>query len=89
MTAVTTPRSLIGKAIRWTFDSGPTQGRTFEHVADVKGGITYSMQGADEKPGKPTREKHAGVEKAGDGVFAFPTWAVPAIPPPSCSTSPT
>lgn len=65
-----TPASLIGKTLRWSFDSGPTLGKTFEHVFDADGGVTYSVLGADGKPGKPTHEQPAGVEKVGQTVYA-------------------
>lgn len=69
-TATTAPSSLIGKTIRWTFDQGPAKGKTFEHVFDKDGGVSYAMLDANGKPGKPTQEKQAGVEKVGDEVYA-------------------
>jgi len=70
MSTLTLPKSLTGKSIRWTFEEGPVKGKTFEHVFDRDGGVTYTVLDANGKPGQPTHESRAGVEKIGDSVYA-------------------
>lgn len=56
-----------GKTIRWTFQDGPTAGKTFEHTFAEDGSVTYTMAGGS---GKGTREKEYKVARINDDVVA-------------------
>ena len=34
---------ITGSTIRWTFDDGPVAGKTFEHVFEADGGVSYRV----------------------------------------------
>ena len=65
------PQSLTGKTIRWTFNEGPTKGKTFEHVLAADGSVSYKMLDEHGKPGKGTQEKKAGAERIDDSVWVI------------------
>jgi hypothetical protein len=50
------PTTLSGQTIRWTFESGPTAGGTYEHTFAPDGSVSFRKLGGDGK-GKPTHEK--------------------------------
>ena len=43
-------KSLAGRTLRWTFDDGPTAGKTYEHVFHPDGTVTYRQVDAPAKP---------------------------------------
>src|SRR5215475_5141932 len=53
-----------GKTLRWTFDDGPTKGKTFEHTFGEDGSVTYRMAGSP----KATKEDHYELAQIGDDV---------------------
>ncbi len=55
-----------GKTLRWTFEDGPTRGKTFEHHFAKDGSVTYRMAGSP----KATKEDHYEVAPVGDDVCA-------------------
>ena len=63
--AVAAPASLRGKIVRWTFDEGPTKGKTFEHRFHEDGSVSYSEVGRDGEPAKATE---SAVERVTDDV---------------------
>ena len=63
----TSPESLQGKTLRWSFTDGPTAGMTFEHSFNQDGSISWRMAG---KEGKPTRVDKCAATKIDDAVFA-------------------
>lgn len=63
--AVEAPASLRGKTVRWTFDEGPTKGKTFEHQFHQDGSVSYRVVGDDDKPGKA---KECAVQRVTDDV---------------------
>jgi MoaF N-terminal domain len=48
--------SLAGRRLKWTFDSGPTAGASFEHAFHPDGTVEYSKLD-NGKPGAAKREK--------------------------------
>ena len=46
--------AIEGKTIQWTFEDGPTAGKTFEHHFDADGSVTFRMLG-DGKPKNPNQ----------------------------------
>src|SRR4051812_2223624 len=50
-----------GKKIRWTYDDGPTAGKTFEHEFNQDGTLTYRevSNGAGGKPSDPKKYEFA------------------------------
>lgn len=54
MSEVTT--SLAGRRLKWTFDSGPTAGASFEHAFHPDGTVEYRKLDGD-KPTTAMREK--------------------------------
>ena len=62
------PGSLQGKTLRWTFDDGPSAGKTYEHTFNQDGSVVYrSIQRGS--AGKPTHEKLCAADKVSDHVF--------------------
>jgi hypothetical protein len=60
---------ITGSTIRWTFDDGPVAGKTFEHVFEADGGVSYRVvDGA--KSAKSTREEKYEVAPLSDSVCA-------------------
>jgi hypothetical protein len=55
-----------GHTLRWTFEDGPTRGKTFEHTFGKDGSVTYKMAGSDQT----TKEKHYEVELLHDDIVA-------------------
>jgi hypothetical protein len=37
------PPSVAGRTLRWTFEDGPTAGKTFQHRFDADGTVHYGM----------------------------------------------
>lgn len=66
----TSPESLKGKTLRWSFTDGPTAGMTFEHSFNQDGSVTWRMEGKEGKEGKPTRVDNCAAVKVDDSVFA-------------------
>ncbi|HEV7672833.1 MAG TPA: MoaF N-terminal domain-containing protein [Thermoanaerobaculia bacterium] len=72
-----TKQSLAGRTIRWTFDDGPTAGKTYEHTFSTDGTVTWrDVNGKDEKkPAEssetPKSENSSGKEKAGVPYASF------------------
>jgi len=69
-----------GETIRWTFDDGPTKGKTFEHTFHMDGSVSYKMEGSD----KVTHEKHCETVPVGDHVMvvsyvASSGWTLTAV----------
>lgn len=62
------PDPITGKTIRFTWDDGPTQGESHEHVFNADGSVDYHKVGGDAK-GKPTHEKKYGTAKISDDVY--------------------
>ncbi len=60
---------ITGSTIRWTFDDGPAAGKTFEHVFETDGGVSYRMVD-DKKATKSTREEKYEVAPLSDSVCA-------------------
>jgi MoaF N-terminal domain len=61
-----TTTSLAGRRLKWTFDSGPTAGASFEHAFHPDGTVEFrKLEGG--KPGAAKREKrYAAFEVAPD-----------------------
>ncbi len=55
---MTTP-SLAGRKIRWTFDDGPTAGRTYEHPFFPDGTVTWCDVKDGEQPAESAGNKPA------------------------------
>ena len=53
-------KSIDGKTIQWTFEDGPTAGKTFEHYFDSDGTVTFRMLG----DGKPKNPNQSAIQKA-------------------------
>jgi hypothetical protein len=60
---------ITGSTIRWTFDDGPTAGKTFEHVFEADGGVSYRIVD-QEKAAKSTREDKYEVAPLSESVCA-------------------
>jgi hypothetical protein len=70
MPATATPEtmnSLSGQVIRWTFESGPTAGSTYEHTFEPDGSVSFRKIDG-EKRGEPKREKKYGSFEVSKGV---------------------
>lgn len=50
--------TIDGKTLRWTFEDGPTAGKTFEHTFGTDGTVTWRMIG-DGRPAKPNQSAEA------------------------------
>jgi hypothetical protein len=63
--AVMKPNTMQGKTIRWTFSDGPMADKTFEHVFNSDGSVTWnSIDGAQKgKPSSATKSEIASVGK--------------------------
>jgi hypothetical protein len=57
------PLSLAGQTQRWTFQDGPTAGKTYQHTFQPDGTVNWSEVGAA-PPGKPAGEKRPGTRYA-------------------------
>lgn len=56
-----------GKTLQWTFEDGPAQGQTYEHVFGTDGTVRWA------EPGKPAAEDSTAayeVERVNDDVYA-------------------
>jgi MoaF N-terminal domain len=63
---IETATSLAGRVLRWTFEEGPTKGKTYEHTFQDDGSVVFSTVDGATK-GKPTHEKkYAAFEVAPD-----------------------
>lgn len=62
-----TMNSLSGQVIRWTFESGPTAGSTYEHTFEPDGSVSFRKVDGDTL-GKPKREKKYGSFEVSKGV---------------------
>lgn len=60
---------ITGSTIRWTFDDGPVAGKTFEHVFEADGGVSYRVVDST-KGAKSTREDKYEVAPLSDSVCA-------------------
>ena len=60
---------ITGSTIRWTFDDGPVAGKTFEHVFEADGGVSYRVVDKT-KSAKSTREEKYEVAPLSDSVCA-------------------
>jgi hypothetical protein len=60
---------ITGSTIRWTFDDGPTAGKTFEHVFEADGGVSYRVVDGT-KSAKSTREEKYEVAPVSENVCA-------------------
>ena len=61
------PSELLGKTIRWRFDSGPTQGTTYEHSLGEDGRISFRDA---RDPGQEWHHAREGVVlKVADQVY--------------------
>ena len=48
---------ITGKTLRWTYDDGPTAGKTFEHTFGQDGTVTYRIvDGGENKTGATQRD---------------------------------
>ncbi len=54
------PESLRGKTVRWSFNEGPTKGKTFEHVFNEDGSAKYNEVGGN---GQGETVRKCAVEK--------------------------
>lgn len=70
MTKQSSPESLQGKTLRWSFSDGPTAGMTFEHSFNKNGSVAWRMTGKDDKGNKSTRVDKCATVKIDDSVFA-------------------
>ena len=43
--------ALAGRTFRWTFDGGPTAGKTYEHVFNADGTVVFKEVGGAAQPG--------------------------------------
>jgi hypothetical protein len=66
-TAPDTMNTLSGRVIRWTFESGPTAGSTYEHTFEPDGSVSFRKIDGDVQ-GKPKREKRYGSFEVSKGV---------------------
>jgi hypothetical protein len=57
---------ITGHTLRWTFEDGPTKGKTFEHTFAEDGSVTYMVAGSDQI----TTEDHYDVELLHDDIVA-------------------
>lgn len=73
-----TKRSLAGRTIRWTFQDGPTAGRTYEHTFFPDGTVTW--HGVDDGKAKP--------ESNGEKTSAKPGQEPPGVPYASFEVAP-
>lgn len=64
MTAKTTKSALHGKTLRFIFEDGAMKGKSFDHVFDKDGSVSWSEVG-----GKAMKAEHAGIEQIGDGCY--------------------
>ena len=55
---------LRGETIRWTFDDGPTKGKSFEHTFNEDGSVEYKMDGSN----KVTRENKYELIETTDNI---------------------
>jgi phenolic acid decarboxylase len=62
--------SLEGKTLRWTFDDGPTAGKTYEHTFSKDGTILFKGMDGPAK-GQSTRAKQSATEKVTDDIFVI------------------
>lgn len=60
---------ITGSTIRWTFDDGPVAGKTFEHVFEADGGVSYRVVDSA-KGAKSTREDKYEVAPLSESVCA-------------------
>ncbi|HJW12174.1 MAG TPA: hypothetical protein VJ598_10325 [Albitalea sp.] len=67
MASATPLNVLTGKTIRWTFDDGPVAGKTFEHIFDKDGTISWRLVDGATK-GKPQRAATGTALSFGDSL---------------------
>jgi hypothetical protein len=61
MSPTQTKKSLAGRTIRWTFDDGPTAGKTYEHTFFPDGTVTWrDVGGAKKHPAESTEKATSG-----------------------------
>ncbi|MEP7011396.1 MAG: MoaF N-terminal domain-containing protein [Acidobacteriota bacterium] len=64
-----TKRSLAGQTIRWTFEDGPTAGKTYEHTFFPDGTVAWrDVNGAKKQPAKSTEAEPSANGKEPKGV---------------------
>ncbi len=56
-----------GKKLRWTFDDGPTAGKTFEHTFHDDGAVSWTEVGT----GKGASTEHYEVAEIRDQIYAI------------------
>lgn len=54
-----TPHSLAGETQRWSFDSGPTAGSTYEHTFNADGTVTWRDAKGSSAPQKSSAKPSA------------------------------
>lgn len=52
-------KSLAGRSFRWTFNEGPTAGKTYEHTFNPDGTVVYQEATSKSEGGKSALEKKA------------------------------
>jgi hypothetical protein len=58
-----------GRKMLFTWNDGPTQGKTYEHVFYENGTVDFHAAGADQSPPAPDKPRYA-AERVADGVYA-------------------
>jgi hypothetical protein len=62
-----------GRKMRFTWNDGPTQGKTYEHVFHENGTVDFHAASADGSPAahdKPQHKPTYAAERVADGVYA-------------------
>ena len=58
-----------GRKMRFTWNDGPTSGKTYEHVFHENGTVDFHAAGADRSPATQEKPRYA-AERVADGVYA-------------------
>lgn len=60
---------VTGRKMRFTWNDGPTQGKTYEHVFYENGTVDFHAAGAERSPQTQSKPKYA-AERVADDVYA-------------------
>jgi len=64
MPSSTTPQSLEGKTVRYSFSAGPMKGKSYDHTFHRDGTVEWGPPGGDK-----TKNGNAAITKIADNVF--------------------
>jgi hypothetical protein len=68
-TATAPPRSIAGRTIRWSFEDGPTAGKTYQHAFHDDGSVEFVAVEDGRPRGTPKREPRYHAFEVAPGVI--------------------